>query len=66
MDKMKNIKLPNFFFTVVAIILGAALYKQFDFENQSFEKPALAILYAAVFICSIYGIINNYKKSAEK
>lgn len=63
---MKNIKLPNFFFTVIAIILGGALFKQFDFENQSFEKPALAILYAIVFICSIYGIIKNYKKSTVK
>lgn len=63
---MKNIKLPNFFFTVIAIILGPALYQQFDFENQSFENPALAILYAIVFIGSIYGIIKNYRKSAIK
>ncbi|APS38937.1 hypothetical protein SAMN04488033_1502 [Salegentibacter agarivorans] len=63
---MKNIKLPNFFFTVIAIILGAALYKQFDFGNLKFEKPALAILYAIVLIFSIYGIVKNYKKPADK
>ncbi|WP_286760717.1 hypothetical protein [Salegentibacter sp. UBA1130] len=63
---MKNIKLPNFFFTVIAIILGAALYKQFDFENLKFEQPALAILYAIVLIFSIYGIVKNYKKPVEK
>jgi len=63
---MKNIKLPNFFFTVVTIIVGTALYKQFDFENMRFEKIALSILYIIVLIFSIYGIIKNYKKSIEK
>jgi uncharacterized membrane protein YadS len=63
---MKNIKLPNFFFTVIAIILGIALYKQFDFDNLRFENPVLAILFTIVFIFSIYGIVKNYKKSAEK
>jgi uncharacterized membrane protein YadS len=63
---MKNLKLPNFFFTVIAIILGIALYKQFDFDNLRFENPALAILFTIVFIFSIYGIVKNYKKSAEK
>lgn len=63
---MKNIKLPNFFFTVIAIIVGAALYKQFDFDSLNFEKPALAILYIIVFIFSIYGIVKNYKKSADE
>lgn len=56
---MKNIKLPNFFFTVIAIIIGAALYKQFDFDNLRFDKPALAILFSIVFIFSIYGIVKN-------
>ena len=63
---MKNIKLPNFFFTVIAIIIGAALYKQFDFDDLRFEKPALAILFVIVFIFSIYGIVKNYKKSTDE
>ena len=36
---------PNFFSIVIVIILGGALYKQFDFENFTFEKPALAAVY---------------------
>ena len=63
---MKNIKLPNFFFSVIAIILGVSLFKHFDFENLKFEKPALDILYLIVFIFSIYGIVKNYKKQPEK
>ena len=63
---MKTIKLPNFFFTVIAIILGVTLYQQFDFENFKFDEPILAILYIIVFIFSIYGIVKNYKKQPEK
>lgn len=63
---MKNIKAPNFFFTIIAIILGVALFKQFDFENLKFEKLALSILYIITFIFSIYGIVKNYKRKPEK
>ena len=41
---MGNKKSLNFFFVIIAIILGRALFKQFDFENLKFEKPALAIV----------------------
>jgi len=44
---------------VVVIILGAALYKQFDFETLKFEKPALAILYIIVFVVSLYILIKR-------
>ncbi|MEE9363826.1 MAG: hypothetical protein V3U92_14590 [Cellulophaga sp.] len=63
---MKNIKASHFFFTIMAIIIGVALFKQFDFENLKFEKPALAILYLITFIFSIYGIVKNYKNRPKK
>ena len=63
---MKNIKFPNFFFSVIAIILGASLYRHFDFKNLRFEKPALDILYLIVFIISIYLMIKDYKKRPEE
>ena len=44
---------------VVVIILGAALYKQFDFETLKFEKPALAVLYIIVFVVSLYILIKR-------
>jgi len=59
---MKNKKTPNIFFVFVIIILGSALFKQFDFDNLEFEKPALAILYLIVFFISIYLLIKDYKK----
>jgi len=52
---------PNFFFVVIAIILGVALFKQFDFENLEFEKPALAVVYIIVFIFSIGFMIKKSK-----
>ncbi len=63
---MKNQKVPVFFFRVIAIILGVALYRQFDFQNLTFAKPALALVYLIVFGFSIYFLIKNAKNQSEK
>lgn len=59
-------KAPNFFFVIIAFILGQALFEQFDFENLKFEKPVLAIVYIIVFVFSIYFLIKDYKNKSEK
>lgn len=59
---MENRKGINFFFAIIAIIVGSALYKQFDFDKMRFEKPALAVIYMVVFIASIFFIIKDYRK----
>jgi len=56
---MKNKKTPNFFLVVIVLILGQAIYKQFDFENLRLEKPALSILYIIVFAFSIYLLVKK-------
>jgi hypothetical protein len=53
-------------FIIIALILGRTLVKHFNFENLSFEKPWLDLLYAIIFVFSIYGIITNYENKAEK
>ena len=62
---MEDRKGINFFFAVIAIILGSALWKQFDFDTFKFQKPALAILYIVVFVVSVYLLIRDYKKRPE-
>ena len=52
----------NCFFVIIAIIVGAALYNQFDFENLTFEKPALAVVYIIVIVMSIGFMIKKSKK----
>lgn len=52
----------SFTLSIVAIILGVALFKQFDFVNLTFEKPALAVVYLVVFVFAVYTLIKNYKK----
>ncbi|ATP55643.1 hypothetical protein CPT03_03760 [Pedobacter ginsengisoli] len=59
---MNNKKGPTFLFAIIAIILGWTLYKQFDFENLKFEKPALAILYTLTFLVSVYFLIKNFRE----
>ena len=63
---MENTKGMNFFFAIIAIILGIALWKQFDFDTLKFLKPALATLYLIVFVASIYFLIKNYKSRLKK
>lgn len=63
---MENKKPLSFVFTIIAIILGVILFKQFDFENFKFEKPALAVVYLIVFVFSIYILVRNYKNQPKK
>ncbi|WPO80892.1 hypothetical protein [Flavobacterium sp. KACC 22761] len=63
---MENKNALRFTFSIVAIILGVVLFKQFDFETLKFEKPALAVIYIIVFAFSIFYLIKNRKKQSEK
>ena len=58
---MENKKAPSFVLSIVAIIVGVVLFKQFDFETLEFEKPALAIIYIIVFVGSVYFLAKNFK-----
>lgn len=59
---MENKKASNFFFGIIAIIIGSTLFKHFDFQNLKFEKPALDVVYLITFIISIYFLAKNLKK----
>jgi len=63
---MENNKAPLFTMSIVAIIVGAALYKQIDFKTMTVEKPALAILYTVTFLFAVFVLVRNYGKKAEK
>jgi nicotinamide riboside transporter PnuC len=63
---MDNKKGMNFILVVVAFILGATLFKHFDFKVFSFKMPALDIIFLITFIVSIYLLIKDYNKQPEK
>ncbi|MGB5189397.1 hypothetical protein [Robiginitalea sp.] len=58
---MKFKIVPNFFSVVMILILGGALIRQFDFENLTFEQPALTIVYFIAFVLSIGFMIKRSK-----
>ena len=62
---MENEKTLNPFFIIIAIIIGGALYKQFNFENLTFEQPALAIVYGLTLVTTVYFLIKDFKKGTE-
>ncbi|HKO77234.1 MAG TPA: hypothetical protein VJU52_08455 [Flavobacterium sp.] len=63
---MESKKGINLFFAFIAVILGWTLFKHFDIKNFKFKDPALDILYLIIFVISIYLLIKDYKKRAEK
>ncbi len=63
---MENRKGLNFFFVVIALILGSALWKQFDFDTFTFDKPALAALYIIVLAASIYFLLRDLINRPKK
>lgn len=56
----------NFFFLIIVLILGPAIYKQFDFETLRFKNIALALIYIITFLSAIILMIKDYRKPAKK
>lgn len=56
---MENKKGPSFILIIISVIIGVALYKQFDFQNYTFEKPALSVVYLITFVVCVSIIIKN-------
>ena len=59
---MQNKNVLSFTFTIVAIILGVTLFKQFDFETLKFRNTGLAVIYMITFVFAIYFFRRNVKK----
>lgn len=63
---MESKKGINFFFAIIAIITGGALWKQFDFSTLEFEKPAIAIIYMIAFVGCMYALIKGFIHKPKK
>jgi hypothetical protein len=55
----------RFVLIVIAVILGGALFRHFDFQTQQFEKPGLDILYAIVFIVAVFLLLRDVRKTGR-
>ncbi|RQP17660.1 MAG: hypothetical protein EAS52_08045 [Parapedobacter sp.] len=60
---MENKKGLLIVFIIGAIVIGAALFKQFDFQNFKLEKPALAVVYVIAFVFCISATVKNLKNN---
>ncbi|MBA4155235.1 MAG: hypothetical protein C0512_12935 [Flavobacterium sp.] len=56
----------NFFFLMIAFILGITLFRQFNFETMSFKDPALSVIYLVTFVFSIFILIKDFIKRPKK
>ena len=44
---------------ILAIIIGVALYKEFDFETFRFKKIGLGIVYLVTFVALVIVIVRS-------
>lgn len=47
---------------IIAVILGGAIFRHFNFNTLTFEKPWLDALYVTVFIASLFLIFKKESK----
>jgi len=51
---------------MIAFLLGVAVYKEIDFEQLSFKKPALGVLYLLTFLFSVFVIVRGMIKQNKQ
>jgi hypothetical protein len=56
---MKDKKSYPFPLIICVIVISNGLFKQFDSENLSFEKPWLALVYVITILIASYAIIKD-------
>lgn len=59
---MDNQRAPVFALRIAAIIIGATMFKQFDFQSLKFEKPALGMVYLVTFVFIVYVLIKDVRR----
>lgn len=62
---MGNKKGLSIVLLIPTIIIGVALFEEFDFAKLEFEKPALAIVYFIGFALSIFLQFNKSKNDLK-
>ncbi|MCE6991232.1 hypothetical protein [Dyadobacter sp. CY323] len=48
-------------FTMLAVVVGVALYKEFDFETFRFKKVGLGIVYLVTFVGMVIAIVRSMR-----
>jgi predicted ferric reductase len=62
---MKNKNEYSFPLLIITVVLGWTIYKQFDFQNLKFEKPAMAVVYILTFLLTVYLILKKGKQKEK-
>jgi hypothetical protein len=55
----------SFVLIIVAIIVGVALFRQFDFQTLTLAKPALGLVYLITFVVCVSIILKNAIKNSK-
>ncbi|MCB0497049.1 MAG: hypothetical protein KDC79_12995 [Cyclobacteriaceae bacterium] len=63
---MENKKGISIVLLIPAIIIGVALFNEFDFESYKFKNPALAFVYFLGFALSIFFQFRGSNKGSKE
>lgn len=59
MSTKKGLSFP---LVIIAIVIGATIFKQFDFKTLRFDEPAMAVIYILTFLMTVYFIFKSNKE----
>ena len=51
---------------IILVIIGSAIYRNFNFETMKFEKFWLGILYIFTFLLTLFLMLYPNKKNLQK
>lgn len=63
---MQTKKSLSFVGLIVAIIVGRALYREYDAAAGAFKNNGLAVIYFLTFAVALYLLIRGFIKQPEK
>jgi hypothetical protein len=56
----------NIIFLIIAIIVGAGLWREFDTATMKFKNTGLAIVYGLTFLVAVYILLKDLIKRPGK
>ena len=62
---MKNKIGFNIIFAILALPIGMALFREFDFQTFTFRKTVLGIIYLVTFIACIFLMLKKKKRKSQ-
>lgn len=55
----------NFFFAIIALVIGSKLVSHFDVQTMAFEQPAIDAVYGVGLVAALFGLVKDFIKKPQ-